>query len=134
MVSISNSLIRIKVDSREGGHICDVHRYTWENFSYRYVPEDHCVSREKIGTFTQFSIKLTWVITVHKSQGLTFDAVTLDIGSRAFAPSLAYVAISRCRSLDGLCLHSRIRSCDIKVDPYARDFYLKHIHFSTNRH
>ena len=128
VISISDDMIRIEVDSREGRHTCDVCRHTWENFRYHYVREEHRVAREKIGTFTQFPLKLAWSITVHKSQGLTFDAVTLDIGGNAFAPGLAYVAVSRCRSLEGLRLHSRIRPTDVKVDPHARQFYLSQIH------
>ena len=126
VVSIHDDIIQIEVDDREGRHTCDVEMYTWENFTYRYVPEEHRVAREKIGTFTQFPLKLAWSITVHKSQGLTFDAVILDIGGRAFAPGLTYVAVSRCRSLEGLRLHSRIRPADIKVDYNARRFYLDH--------
>ena len=127
VISIKDDMIQIEVDSREGRHTCDVCRHTWENFRYHYVREEHRVAREKIGTFTQFPLKLAWSITVHKSQGLTFDAVTLDIGGNAFAPGLAYVAVSRCRSLEGLRLHSRIRSTDVKVDPHARQFYLNQI-------
>lgn len=124
VISIKDDMIQIEVDSREGRHTCDVCRHTWENYRYHYVREEHRVAREKIGTFTQFPLKLAWSITVHKSQGLTFDAVTLDIGGNAFAPGLAYVAVSRCRSLEGLRLHSRIRPTDVKVDPHARQFYL----------
>ncbi len=127
VISIKDDMIQIEVNSREGRHTCDVCRHTWENFRYHYIREEHRVAREKIGTFTQFPLKLAWSITVHKSQGLTFDAVTLDIGGNAFAPGLAYVAVSRCRSLEGLRLHSRIRSTDVKVDPHARQFYLSQI-------
>ena len=127
VISISDKMIRIEVDSREGHHTCDVYQHTWENFRYRYVREEHRVERERIGTFTQFPVKLAWAITVHKSQGLTFDAVTLDIGGGAFAPGLAYVAVSRCRSLEGLRLHSRIRPTDIKVNPHALRFYMSEV-------
>ena len=126
IVSIQDDMIRIEADFREGRRTCDVYRHTWENFSYHYDRGEHRVIREKVGTFTQFPLKLAWSITVHKSQGLTFDAVTLDIGGNAFAPGMAYVAVSRCRRLDGLCLYSRIRQTDVKVDYNAWKFYLDH--------
>lgn len=87
----------------------------WSNVRYRFDDAKNEVVEEVIGTFTQFPIKLAWAVTIHKSQGLTFDRAVIDAG-KAFAPGQVYVALSRLRSLDGLILKSRILPHSVTTD------------------
>ena len=75
------------------------------------------------GFFKQFPLKLAWAITIHKSQGLTFDNIYLDIGRGAFAPGQTYVALSRCRSLSGVHLKKDISVRDILCDVRVKQFF-----------
>ncbi|MDN4165059.1 helix-turn-helix domain-containing protein [Cytophagales bacterium LB-30] len=92
-----------------------VHPYSWENKRYRLNADTHEIEEEVMGTFTHFPLKLAWAITVHKSQGLTFDKAILDL-SESFAPGQMYVALSRLTSLQGLVLSSRIPQLSIAND------------------
>jgi len=93
----------------------------WENKKYVVNPETKELDEEVIGTFSQFPIKLAWAVTVHKSQGLTFDKAIIDVG-QAFAPGQVYVALSRLRSLEGLVLRSKIQSNLVYSDHQVVDF------------
>lgn len=90
-------------------------RYVWKNIRYTTNKTTNEIEEEEIGTFTQYPLKLAWAITVHKSQGLTFDRAIVDIGD-AFAPGQIYVALSRLRSLDGLILTSHLNSRGMRAD------------------
>ena len=94
---------------------------TWKNIRYQYDQEKDQVEEEEMGTFSQYPIRLAWAITIHKSQGLTFDRAVIDAGS-SFAPGQVYVALSRLRSLEGLVLRSRILQGVISTDPRVVDF------------
>ena len=99
---------------------------TWSNTRYTLNEKEHKIEEEEIGTFTQFPLRLAWAITIHKSQGLTFRSVTVDFSGGTFAGGQAYVALSRCTSLGGLTLKSRLTRSDIFVRPeivtFARQF------------
>lgn len=92
-----------------------VEKDTWNNIRYTVDPNSHQVVEEVLGTFTQYAIRLAWAVTIHKSQGLTFERAIIDAG-KAFAPGQVYVALSRCTSLEGIVLCSRIFRNSIMTD------------------
>ena len=94
----------------------EVKRETWENIKYSFNREQNRIDEEELGSFTQYPFRLAWAITIHKSQGLTFERAIIDAG-KAFAAGQVYVALSRCTSLEGLVLYSRIWYNSISTDP-----------------
>jgi hypothetical protein len=95
--------------------ILTLEKETWKNISYHYHKEKDKIEEEELGTFTQYPVRLAWAITIHKSQGLTFEKAIIDAGA-SFAAGQVYVALSRLTSLDGLVLKSRISRQCIQTD------------------
>jgi len=98
-----------------------VARTAWENIEYTVDPKTAEISQKVIGTFSQYPLKPAWAITIHKSQGLTFDKAVID-AEAAFAHGQVYVALSRCRTLEGIVLRSPISSCTVQTDPAVQRF------------
>jgi len=94
----------------------EVNRMVWENIRYREDEKTGKIDEEVLGTFTQYPLRLAWAVTIHKSQGLTFDKVIID-AARAFAAGQVYVALSRCRTLEGIVLSTPLDYVELDNDP-----------------
>jgi len=110
---LSDTEIKVKL---KNGTIHLVEKRVWENIRYHYNYKKRKIEQELVGTFQQFPLKLAWAITIHKSQGLTFDQVVIDFGSGAFASGQAYVALSRATTFEGIYLKQKFNSTDIFID------------------
>lgn len=115
----------IRVVLEEGGEV-EVFPNRWDLFRYRFDAKRKRLETEVLGSFTQYPLRLAWALTIHKSQGKTFDRVVLDTGRGMFAPGQMYVALSRCRSLEGLVLKKPIRKEQIFVDWRIVEFMTGH--------
>lgn len=108
---IENNEIEINV----GGCRYLINKETWEDIDYKWNKKENKIEEEVVGTFTQYPIRLAWAITIHKSQGQTFNKVMIDMDTGAFAFGQTYVALSRCTSIRGISLTKKINRSDIKV-------------------
>jgi uncharacterized protein YpbB len=119
-----NKQIIVSFENEKGTYTLE--QEVWNNIRFRFDEQKNSVEEEIIGTFTQFPIKLAWAVTIHKSQGLTFDKAIIDAG-KAFAPGQVYVALSRLRSLEGLVLKSLIKPESITTDPLILEYTLQQL-------
>lgn len=118
ITSIIDDAIAIKIEDQS----ITIDRFTWSEMDYELDERGMIVSKVK-SSFTQFPLVLAYAMTIHKSQGKSFECVTVDVGSGAFAPGQVYVALSRSRSLEGLVLNNKIKDEDIFVDPRVAEYY-----------
>jgi ATP-dependent exoDNAse (exonuclease V) alpha subunit len=110
----------VQVQTESGTHW--VEPVKWENVRHIYDPGSGRIEREIIGELSQLPLRLAWAMTVHKAQGLTLDRVFLDLDVRGFAHGQAYVALSRCRSVQGLSLKRALQPEDIVVNERVIEF------------
>ncbi len=106
---------KILVQCKNEPAVIEVGKEIWENIRYTLDKSTRQLSEDVLGSFSQYPLRLAWAITIHKSQGLTFEKAVIDAG-KAFAPGQVYVALSRCTSLEGMVLHSRINSNSLFAD------------------
>ncbi len=112
--------IRVELESGYKGKILP---FTWESIRYTFNSRTQQIESEVVGSFTQYPLRLAWGSTIHKAQGKTFDQVVVDLGRGTFAPGQAYVALSRCRSLQGLVLRKPLQSRHVQIDPRVKAFF-----------
>ncbi len=123
IVKLEPENITVMVEEGQQRYI-DVQPVDWEILRYKQATNDmHKIETEVIGTFTQYPLKLAWAITIHKAQGKTFDNVIIDLDRGAFEYGQTYVALSRCRSLEGIVLNQRLKPSDILTDSRVVAFY-----------
>ena len=103
--------------------ICARSHVTPVRILFDYLIKDGQVIHEIVATFTQYPIKLAWAVTIHKSQGQTFEKAVIDLDKGSFAPGQTYVALSRVTSLDGLFLNRAINVSDVVFDQNIEDYF-----------
>jgi len=108
------------------GSLVEVEPFTWEIFEYRYDEGSNNIETRTLGSFTQFPLRLAWAITIHKSQGKTFQKIILDIQRGAFSPGQVYVALSRCTTLEGIVLRQPIHKKHVFMDWRVADFLTRY--------
>ena len=125
IVAIDYDHIHVKIKDLNGADkILELTQLEWEILKYDLDPADRSKIKSKVvGTFKQYPVKLAWAITIHKSQGKTFDRVIIDLGRGAFEYGQSYVALSRCRTLGGIVLKNDLKPSDIRVDERIVDYY-----------
>lgn len=122
---VNGSIARIvKLAARQvwielDGKTYEVEQASWEHRRYAYDQAQEKIVETVAGTFKQFPLRLAWALTIHKAQGLTLDRVYIDLGRGTFAHGQTYVALSRCRSLEGLALARPLTPTDVRFDPAA---------------
>ena len=113
--TLTEKNISVTIHPKENPVTYTLEKVSWENLKYEIDKKTGKIVETVIGTFTQYPVKLAWAITIHKSQGLTFDKLVIDLGEGAFSAGHTYVALSRCTSLEGIKLRTPIKPADIIV-------------------
>lgn len=115
---LSDSTVKVSID----GNVYSVEPVAWEKLEYYYNPQEKKIESRVVGSFQQLPLRLAWAVTIHKSQGKTFDRVIIDLGDGAFEYGQVYVALSRCRSLDGVYLKTPIKPHEVRANPQVKTF------------
>lgn len=125
ITEIDGDKILARVQKEDGDFVeIEVPRMTWENLRYNIVPGSNTgIQTKVVGSFTQYPVRLAWAMTIHKSQGKTYDRVAIDLGRGAFEHGQSYVALSRCRKLNGIYLKKPLMPGDILVDETVVEYY-----------
>jgi len=118
----NKKVIKVKV----GKEVFKVKREEWNKVKYVYDEFNDEMEEEIVSSFKQFPLKLGWAVTIHKAQGLTLESCSVDLGEGAFATGQAYVALSRCKTLESLNLYQELKIRDALVDPDIQDFHAEH--------
>lgn len=119
---ILSDSVKVEIERNGARKVVTAERVEWEILKYDFDAKTKEIFSEPIGSFAQFPLRLAWAVTIHKSQGKTFEKVVIDLGRGAFAHGQLYVALSRCRSLDGIVLKSPVRRQDVIVDKRIVEF------------
>ncbi len=124
ITTLSEQEIKVLIEEKNGDEkIIDVQPLEWEIIKYRFDQTAGTLNSDIIGVYKQYPLRLAWAITIHKSQGQTFEKVIIDLGRGAFEYGQTYVALSRCTTLEGIILKKRLKPGDIKVDERITEFY-----------
>jgi hypothetical protein len=124
ILDMEDDCIRLVIQKDDGtSKEVELDKFDWEIVRYAFNASEKKIESNVVGSFRQYPLRLAWAITIHKSQGKTFDKIIIDLGRGAFEYGQTYVALSRCRTLDGIVLKQPIRSSDILVDPRIIEFY-----------
>jgi ATP-dependent exoDNAse (exonuclease V) alpha subunit len=128
-VNGSLAIVKEMYDDRVKIEVCDTKKIVvctfekWEQFEYEWDEINKKISSHKIGEYSQIPLRLGWAITIHKSQGLTFNSIKIDLTKGVFAPGQTYVALSRCKTLNKISLVKKLLNKDIIVEQRIIDFY-----------
>ena len=122
VVELSKQNIKVAIN----GKVVEIDKVNWHTFEYQIDTQTNKLKSVPIATFNQYPLCLAWAITIHKAQGQTFESVAIDFGVNTFADGQAYVALSRCTSLEKLYLERPLRYDDIMVNKSVKDFFEKH--------
>ena len=115
----------IRVKKLSSDNVVNVPKHVWNKYSYVYDYSSKRIEKKIIATFKQYPLALGWAITIHKSQGMTLEDYTIDLGSGAFGEGQVYVALSRSKALGSIKLLKPISMSDVKVNPVVQEFYEK---------
>ena len=124
VVDLDDKAIEVELlsEPRRGSTVA-VQRESWDRYEYQWNEERRTIDIRTIGTYRQFPFILAWAVTIHKAQGLTLDDVNIDLGRGTFAPGQAYVALSRCRTMNGISFSRPLEIEDVLCDQRIVDFY-----------
>ncbi len=122
VIRCDTSTVEVEIETRLGKKRVSVGREKWETFEYRYNFSENSVVAHEVGKYEQIPLMTAWAVTIHKSQGKTFDHVHIDLGQGAFAEGQVYVALSRCRTLEGVTLERPVAIGDIRLHKDVVDF------------
>ena len=120
--AMSSTGVIVKLDS---GAVVTVEAQEWQQLEYWYDDEAGEIRQKVVGRYKQMPLQLAWAVTIHKSQGLTFDRVHVHLGRGAFSPGQTYVALSRCRTMEGMTLESPIGAGDVRCDQRVVEFMVQ---------
>ena len=124
IIQLDFDKIVVQIEEKDGSFKnITVEKQEWEILRYSLGNDPSKIETETVGSFKQYPLRLAWAMTIHKSQGKTFDKVIIDLTGGAFEHGQTYVALSRCRTLEGIILKQAIRPQDIRVDERILDFY-----------